>query len=160
MFASAQRTAASSLDALRRKINLQMLAGLQPILLLQMLGGLSQAVSSGVSQTQALARTLLLSGQQRLHALLAAAPRLLPERALASGHPGSADPTPEETAAQALLEVCLGLMLEWIARRARGSHLDVPPLPYDRRQGSPSPSSPSFAFYPLRIHPCLPGFLA
>ena len=159
MFVSVKKTAASSLDELRHKVNLQhVLAGLQPILLLQMLGGLSQAVSSGVSQTQALARTLFLSGQQRLRTLLAA-PRLLPERVLASDHPGDVDPTLEKAAAQALLEVCLGLMLEWIARRARRSHI-VPPLPYSQRQGSASYSSPFFAFYPLRAHLCIPVPLA
>lgn len=152
MFASAQKTAASSLDALRRKVNLQhMLAGLQPLLLLQMVGGLSQAVSSGVSQTQALARTLLLSGQQRLRTILAAAPRLR----LFLQRPPASDSTPEEAAAQALLEVCLGLMLEWIARRARRSHCDLPPLPYNRRQGSSAHSPSSSAFYPLKARRCI-----
>lgn len=152
MFASA-KTAASSLDVLRRKVNLQqVLAGLQPILLLQMLGGLSQAVSSGVSQTQALARTLLLSGHQRLRTILAAAPRLrlFPE------HVPASDSTPEEAAAQALIEVCLGLMLEWIAHRARRSHCDLPPLPYSQWQGLSPYSSASFAFYPLEARCCIP----
>jgi hypothetical protein len=156
MLASAQKTAASSLDALR-KIELQILAGLQPILLLQMLGGLSQAVTHSVFHTQALARTLLLSGQQQLHALLAAAPRLrLPlDRVLASRHSGSADPTPEEAAAQALLEVCLGLMLEWMAGKARRPRFNAPPLPCGRRQVLPSyfPSSPAL-YYSLKAHPC------
>jgi hypothetical protein len=157
MFASAQKTAASSLDALRRKIELQMLAGLQPLLLLQMLGGLSQAVSHSVSHTQALARTLLLSGQQQLRALLPTAPRLrLPlERTLTSSHSGSANPTPEEAAAQALLEVCLGLMLEWIARKSRRPRFSTLPLPYNRRQVLPAYSPSSSAFCPLRARLCI-----
>ena len=156
MFASAQKSAASSLDALRRKINPQILAGLQPILLLQMLGGLSQAVTSSVSHTQALARTLLLSGQQQLRALLAAAPRLrLPlEHTLTSSHSGRAEPTPEEAAAQALLEVCLGLMLEWIARKSRRPRSSTPPLPHNQRRVSSAYSPFSSMLYPLRARFC------
>lgn len=137
-----------SLDTLRRKINLQILAGLQPILLFQIVGGLSQVVSSGVSQTQALARTLLLSGQQRLRTLLAAAPylQLFPEHRPASERPANAEPTPEEAAAQALLEVCLGLILEWIAHRARRSYFNILPLP----SGGQSPSYLPSSFYPLK----------
>jgi hypothetical protein len=110
----------SSLDALRRKVTLDALAGLQPLLLLQMLGGVSQTVSSSVSRSGALARTLLLSGQQRLRDLLDAAPRLhLPvEQLLQFCHVDDADHTPEATAAQALLELCLGLLLLWMAERA------------------------------------------
>lgn len=155
MFASAQKTAASSLDALRRKVNLQhVLAGLQPLLLLQMLGGLSQAVSSGVSQTQALARTLLLSGQQRLRTLLAAAPRLrwLPERSPAP------DSTPEEAAAQALLEVCLGLMLEWMARESRRPRFDASSLPVARQRISSVYLPSSSRLYPLKARLCITSF--
>jgi hypothetical protein len=51
--------------------------------------------------------------------LLASAPRLrLPlERVLASRHADDAERTPEETAAQALLELCLGLLLQWMAEQ-------------------------------------------
>ena len=94
-----------SLHTLRRKVTIEALAKLQPLLLLQMLVGVSQTVNGGFSQ--ALARTLLLSGQQRLRDLLAAAPRLhLPvERVLEICSSGDAERTPEETAAQALLEL-------------------------------------------------------
>jgi len=112
-----KKSAVSSLAALRRKVTLDALAGLQPLLLLQMLGGVSQTVSTSVSRSRALARTLLLNGQERLRDLVASAPRLrLPlERVLASRHADDAERTPEETAAQALLELCLGLLLQWMA---------------------------------------------
>jgi len=110
----------SSLNALRRKVTLEALAGLQPLLLLQMLVGVSQTVNSSLSRSGALARTLLLNGQQRLRGLLAAAPRLhLPVgQVLEFRRSGDAESTPEETAAQALLELCAGLMLQWMAEYA------------------------------------------
>ena len=119
MSSSGQRTAASSLEALRRKVNLETLTHLQTLVFLQMLVGVSQTVSDGVSSSQALARTLLLSGQQRLRELLDAAPRLhLPvERVLELCRANDAEHTPEETAAQALFELCLGLMLCWMAKK-------------------------------------------
>jgi len=120
MSTSDKRAKISSFDTLRRKVNLEALAHLQPLLLLQMLAGISQTVNSGVSNSQALARTLLLSGQQRLRDLLDAAPRQhLPlEQVLKQHRADNEEPTPEETAAQALVELCLGLMLRWMAETA------------------------------------------
>lgn len=117
---SGKRTTASSFPALRRRVTHEALAGLQPLLLMQVLVGVSQTVNSSVSRSRALAHTLFLSGQQRLSDLLAASPRLhLPvERVLELCHSGDAERTPEETAAQALLELCIGLMLQWIAEGA------------------------------------------
>ena len=134
----------SSLHALRRKVTLEALAGLQPLLLLQMLVGVSQTVNGSVARSQALARTLLLSGQQRLRDLLAAAPRLhLPlEQVLRVRHSGEAERTPEEAAAQALLELCLGLMLQWMAEHACQRRTAV--IPSRRRRVPPSYS----LFYP------------
>jgi len=119
MSPSVKRKAASSLEALRRKVNLETLAHLQTLVFLQMLVGVSQTVNESVSSSQALARTLLLNGQQRLREMLDAAPRLhLPvERLLELCHAGDAEHTPEETAAQALFELCLGLMLCWMAKK-------------------------------------------
>jgi hypothetical protein len=117
MSPSGKRVTVPSLDALRRKVNLETLAHLQPLLLLQMVVGVSQTVNSHISHSPALARTLLLSGQQRMRELLAAAPRLhLPlEQVLEFCRADNAEHTPEETAAQALFELCLGLMLYWLA---------------------------------------------
>lgn len=125
-----QRTIATSLDALRRKIGVEALAHLQPILLLQVLIALSQSLNGSIAQPEALARTLLLNGQQRLRGLLNAAPRLnLPvDQLLAicrSGDPGDAERTPEERAVQALLEVCVGLMLQSLREGSRRPHIPV-----------------------------------
>ena len=134
----------SSLHTLRRKVTLEALASLQPLLLLPMLVGVSQTVNGSVARSQALARTLLLSGQQQLRDLLAAAPRLhLPlEQTLRVCHSGEAQRTPEEAAAQALLELCLGLMLQWMAEHAWQRRTAV--IPSRRRRVSPSYS----LFYP------------
>jgi hypothetical protein len=115
-----KRTAMSSLNALRRKVTVETLANLQPILLMQMAVGVSQSVNSSVSRSRALARTLFLSGQQRLHTLLASAPRLhLPvEQVLALCRSGGTEYTPEEAAAQALLELCIALILQWLTAYA------------------------------------------
>lgn len=154
MLASAQKTAVASLDALRHKINLQILATLQPLFLLQMAGGLSQAVTRSISQTQVLARTLLLNGQQRLRALLAVTPSLRwpLTPAPASDRSEDADSTPEEAAAQALLEVCLGLILEWMARRVHRPRFQAPP-PYSRQHFSPSHLP--LTLYLLRARLCI-----
>lgn len=145
----------SSLHTLRRQVTLEALAGLQPLLLLQMLVGVSQTINSSVSHSQALARTLLLSGQQRLCDLLAAAPRLhLPvEQVLEMCRSTDEEPTPEETAAQALLELCLGLMLRWMAEGARQPC--TPVMPSGRQRILPS----YFLFFssprPPRTRSCL-----
>jgi hypothetical protein len=116
-----KRTAVSSLNALRRKVTIETLTHLQPILLLQMVVGVSQSVNTSVSRSRALARTMFLSGQQRLHNLLASAPRLhLPvEQVLALCRAGGTEHTPEEAAAQALLELCIALILQWLTACAR-----------------------------------------
>ena len=155
MSPSTKKTAASSLEALRRKVNLETLAHLQTLVFLQMLVGVSQTVSEGVSSSQALARTLLLNGQQRLRELLDAAPRLhLPvERMLELCHAGDAEHKPEETAAQALFELCLGLMLHWMAkktcqRRTIATPSNGPPLSPSFFPACPSP-------LPSRARHCL-----
>jgi hypothetical protein len=116
-----RKKATSSLCTLRRKITLETLARLQPILLLPMVVGISQTVNSRVSRSQTLARSLLLGGQQRLHDLLASAPRLhlSVDQILEFCRRGDAGHTPEEAAAQALLEVCLGLILQWMTENDR-----------------------------------------
>jgi len=121
VFLSGKRATVPSLHALRRKVTLEALAGLQPLLLLQMLVGVSQTVNSSVSRSGALARTLFLSGQQRLGDLLAAAPRLhlSLEQVLEVCRSGDTERSPEETAAQALVELCLGLMLQLMAEDDR-----------------------------------------
>ncbi len=157
MFTLAQRAAASSLRALRHRISLHLVVGFQPLLLLQMLGGLSQAVTQSVSHTQALARTLLLSGQQRLRDLVAAAPhlRLSLERVLSPNHSLGTDSEAEEAAVQALLEMCLGLILEWIARISRRPHFFALPSLHIRRRILPRYRSSFPTFYPLKARLCI-----
>jgi hypothetical protein len=141
----ARRKAVSSFHALRRKVTLETLAHLQPILMLQMLVGISETVNSSVSHSRTLARTLLLSGQQHLRDLLAAAPRLhlAADQLLDLCHLGGTERTPEETAAQALLEVCLGLILQWMTESDRRRRTCA--NPWRRQRVSPScfPSEPS-----------------
>ena len=163
MLTMGKRTALSSLHALRRRVTLETLNDLQPLLLLQMLVGVSQTVNSSVSRSRALARTLLLNGRQRLHDLLAAAPRLhLPvERVLELCHASDAERKPEETAAQALLELCLGLMLQWMAED--GHRHRTPVIPSRRQRTMPScflmfPLIPSTQDTPLSS--CSPGLMA
>ena len=149
MFTLSRKAAVSSLHALRRKVALETLSRLQPLLLLQMLVAVSQTVSSSVSNSQALAHTLLMSGQQRLQRLLATAPRLhLPvDRVLELCRSGDAEGTPEEAAAQALVELCLGLMLQWMAEYARQHRTTT--VPSRQQRISPSYSLP----YPSRRPP-------
>ena len=163
MSSSSKRTAMSSLHALRRKVTLETLNNLQPLLLLQMLVGVSQTVNSSVSRSRALARTLLLNGRQRLHDLLAAAPRLhLPlERVLEFCHSSGAARKPEEAAAQALLELCLGLMLQWMAQDGHRHRTTV--MPSRQQRTRPScflifPLIPSTQATPLSS--CSPGLMA
>jgi hypothetical protein len=115
-----RRTAASSLDALRRKVTVETLTNLQPLLLLQMIAGVSQSVNSSVSRSRTVARTLFLSGQQRLQGLLASAPRFrLPvEQMLALCRSGGMTHTPEEAVVQALLELCIAMILQWLTECA------------------------------------------
>jgi hypothetical protein len=150
-----KRTTGPSLHALRRKVTPEILAHLQPLLLLQMLMGVSQAVHGSLSRSQALARTLLLNGQQRLGDLLAAAPRLhLPiEQVLDIGRSDGAEHTPEETAAQALLELCLGLMLQWTAQDGRRRCATA--LPSRRQRTMPSCFLSFPSSRPFRARSCL-----
>lgn len=122
MFLFGKNKASPSLRALRQKVAVETLAHVQPILLLRILIGLSQSLNGGIAQPEALARALLLDGRQRLRRLLDAAPRLnLPlEDVLEILHSDDGDDeerTAEESAVQALFEMCLGLILQWLAEK-------------------------------------------
>lgn len=125
----AKRKASISLRALQQKVPIEALAYLQPILLLRVLLTVSQSLQGRIPQPEALARTLLLDGQQRLRKLLDAAPRLnLPlDKVAEIIHANDADDdlTPEEDAVQALLEMCLALMLRWMSQGSRATHLSA-----------------------------------
>lgn len=135
MSISGKQAIASSLQALRRKAGVEALARLRPLLLLQILISLSQSLSGQIANPQAIARVLLLDGQQRLNKLLDAAPRLeFPldlERVLEARLSDGDDSTPEGNAVQALIELCLGLMLQWLHKDDHSPYIP-PPLPEGR----------------------------
>jgi len=110
-----------ALRALGRRVPLKGLPNVQPIMLLQMMIGLSQALNGGSARPEAVARALVLDGQQRLRALRKAAPhldlslgRLLSK--ICSSETSDDHLSDEESAVQAMLELCLGLMLRWLSK--------------------------------------------
>lgn len=110
------------LRALRRKVPLKALSHVQPIVLLQMVVGLSQALNGNAAQPEAAARALILDGQQRLRRLRAAAPDLDLSlggllRKICANETPEAHLSEEASAVQAMLEMCLGLMLRWLSKR-------------------------------------------
>jgi hypothetical protein len=118
----------AALRALGRKVPLKALPHVQPLFLLQMLIGLSQILNGGAAQPEALARALILDGQQRMRGLRKAAPHLdlSLEHLLDAIRPNGTmeeDLSDEESAVRALLEMCLGLVLHWLSRA------DDPPYP-------------------------------
>lgn len=116
-----------ALRSLKRRVPLKALPNVQPIMLLQMVIGLSQVLNGGAAQPEAVARVLVLDGQQRLRALRKAAPHLdlslsrLLSR-IRSSETSNDRLSDEESAVQAMLEVCLGLMLRWLSKRDPHSH--------------------------------------
>jgi hypothetical protein len=154
MLRLSKKKASPSLHALRRKITHDILASLQPILLLQMLVGVSQTVNGSVSRSRALARTLFLSGRRRLSALLDSAPhlQLSVEQMLAFCRTSDAGSTPEEEAAQALLEVCLGLMLHWMTQHNSRRHPTA--MPRQRQRISPLYFPSCLSRRPPRMRSC------
>jgi hypothetical protein len=127
MSSSRKEKAMSSLRALTRRVPLKSLPQLQPILLLQTVVGLSQTLNGSAAQLEALARALILDGQQRLCRLRDAAPHLhLPLAQLLEMIRSKDDNreglSEEESAVQAMLEMCLGLMLQWLSRRTYRSY--------------------------------------
>ena len=149
-----QRNTPATHPTPRPKITLDALTHLQPLVLLQMMASASQTVNTRVSSSQALARSLLLSGRQRLQDLVARAPRLhLPvEQVLEFCRAGGAEDTPEQTAAWALLELCLAMILLWMAETARKCHAIAAVC---RRQPDPLPYLSHFLTCPPRARSCL-----
>lgn len=114
-----KRKPAFSLPKLRQEVAIEALARLQPLLLQVLLAhsGLSETLNGAFAQPQVMARSLFWSGQCKLRKLLAAAPRLNLSldkvldisQLLGEGKNGGA---PEKDILQAMLEMCLGLMLQ------------------------------------------------
>lgn len=110
-----------SLPSLRRRVSLTKLPQLQPVFLLQTMVAFSQALNGSAAHAEAVARGLMLDGQRRLNGLCDAAPHLSLslEQALRMARSTDANDdglSAEESAAQALFEVCLGLVLQWLSR--------------------------------------------
>ena len=122
MSLSSTRKALSSLRALGRRLPIKALPQVQPIFLLQTLIGFSQALNGSAAQLEALARALIMDGQQRLGRLRDAAPHVhLPLEQLLEmvrfKNDDREDLSEEASAVQAMLEMCLGLMLQWLSKR-------------------------------------------
>lgn len=113
--------------ALGSRVSFEGLPQIQPVFLLQTMVAVSQALNNSAVHAEALARGLVLDGQRRLNGLRQAAPHLpssleqILELARSNGR-GDDDLSIEERAIQAILEVCLGLVLEWLSPRPHRSH--------------------------------------
>ncbi len=152
----------AALLALGRKVPLKALPHVQPIFLLQVLIGLSQILNGGAANSEALARALILDGQQRLRKLREAAPHLdLSLAHLLNGiHPtqtADEDPSDEESAVQAMLEVCLGLVLRWLSKADDQSYPYASSIAVKRLPSFDVPLSsyPSCLHFLFRARSCL-----
>lgn len=113
--------------SLGQRVTLEELGQIQPVFLLQVMVAVCHALNESAVHAEAIARGLVLDGQRRLNGLRRAAPHLtlslqhVLKLARSMGR-GDDDLSAEERAVQALLEVCLGLVLEWLSPRAHRSH--------------------------------------
>lgn len=129
-----QKTSGFFLRTLGHKVSLKGLPHLQPIFLLQILIGVSQALNGGAAQAEALAEALVFDGRRRLTALRNAAPHvsLSLEQLLKVARADKRDEedlSAEESAVQALLEMCLGLMLQLLSKRHRPTYPSLYSVP-------------------------------
>jgi hypothetical protein len=121
----------SSLCALGRRVPLKALHQLLPVFVLQTLIGLSQTLNGSAGQLETMAHALIADGQQRLRVLRDAAPHLhlslehLLE--MVASKDSHRDHLPEEERAiQAMLEMCMGLILHWLSRTSGRSYPVLP----------------------------------
>ncbi len=117
----------STLLSLGARVSLKGWPHVQPVFLLQITVAVSQALNGSAGQAEALARGLVLDGHRRLSVLRQAAPHLSVSREHILGLARSYEQDPhklsaEESAVQALLELCLGLVLHWLASSHHRSH--------------------------------------
>ncbi len=118
----------SSLLCLGARVSLKGLPPVQPLVLLQITVAVSQALNGSAVQAEALARGLVLDGRRRLSVLRQVAPHLSVSREHILGLARSYEQdshklSAEESAAQALLELCLGLVLRWLSSSQHRSHV-------------------------------------
>lgn len=134
---------------------------MQPVILLQVLIGISQAMNGSAAHVEVLARALLLDGQRRLSGLRDAAPHLSLSldqllKLARSDKRKDDDLSAEECAVQALLEVCVGLMLRWLSKRNRQSLPSVSPArsKFFFSFDDPFPLTPFPLILPLKARAC------
>lgn len=157
---TAERKAA--LQALGCKVPLHGLPKVQPVLLLQVVIGLSQVLNGAVPQPESVAQGLIADAQRRLRLLRAAAPHLdLSFRRILAwicshDHPDH-ELVDEESALQAVLEMCLGLVLQWLSRRYGPSYPGSSSLSRRYLGFSGSPFSPCLfsSHFLFRARSCL-----
>ena len=114
-------------NSLRSRVTFAGLPQVQAVFLLQVLVAVSDTLNGGAVHAEGLARGLVLDGQRRLDSLRRAAPHLTlsVEHLLRLARTDERDDdelSTEESATQALLEMCLGLVLKWLSRGNDHSH--------------------------------------
>lgn len=161
MSSSSQRVGGLLFRTLGCKVSLKGLSHLQPVFLLQILVGVSQALNGSAAHAEVVARSLVLDGQRRLSELRHAAPHLnlsLDQllKMSRSDKDLEKDLSAEENAIQALLEVCLGLMLQLLSKRSHRSHPSLSSASSVRFFSTdiPFPLAPFPLISPLRARAC------
>ncbi len=161
MFSSGGRKSRLLFRSLGRKVSIEALPHVEPILLLQTLVGVSQALNGSAAHAESLARVLIADGRRRLSGLRDAVPHLSLSldqlsRLARSDERKDEDLSAEESAARALLEVCLGLVLRWLSKRHPDAHATVWPEPSTLflSIGIPSLVTPLLLILPLRARAC------
>ena len=153
---------ADVLRALGKKVPLGMLSQVQPIIVLQMVVGLSQHLAGRAVQPEEIARALILDGQQRLRALRRAAPhldlsltRLL--KRLCSDESSKRRGSHEDRAVEAVLEMCIGFLLRWLSRSDANGYAGASSPSRRRLPFSCVPRSDqhSSLYLPFRARSCL-----
>lgn len=149
----------SSLRALGRTVPLKALPPVQPVFLLHALIGFSQTLNNSAAQLEALARALIIDGQQRLRTLRDAAPHLhLPLEQLLeivrSKDDNSENLPEEESVVQAMLAMCLGLMLQWLSKSNYRSYPAVSSIAWKPFLPRDVPSRCFSLLLPLRVRAC------
>lgn len=99
---------------------IKVLGGLNPVMLISLVGDLSRTVNSGVVRSRALAAALQAAGAQRLNDLQSAAPHVRATLYKLTARLPSVHLSVEEiTVIRAVIELYLGLILQWLAARDR-----------------------------------------
>jgi hypothetical protein len=139
------------LTIMRRKAAIQALQRLP--LLLPALLEVSQVVVTQVSRSPALARGLLLEGSQHLAGIHVELPHLpqLGRWISQIVARGDSNVDAESDAVQALLELCLGLVLRWLGPDVQEQWNHPPNLPHGSGSAYPEPLQGPSNFFLQRL---------